>query len=133
MATRKAAEGGLTTRQKLTLFHGSGLTAEAALITPDDQISFDLMLTNGVKALNICTAGLRPMALKQQLGVTQPSQLRRLGFDALHLVDPVWCQEANAAFGPCTSDADCNNHARYMLAIDRPHLLRMRDRAAARV
>ena len=98
MSVRKAPKPGLTTRQKLTLFHGSGLSAEAALSTPDDQITFELLLTNGVKAVNICTAGIRPMALKQ-LGVTQASQMRRLGFDALYLVDPIWCQEANAAFG----------------------------------
>lgn len=99
MSVRKAVDEGLTTRQKLTLFHGSGLSAEAALSTPNDQINFDMMVVNGVKALNICTAGVRPVALKQQLGVAHASQLRRLGFDALHLVDPVWCQEANAAFG----------------------------------
>ena len=98
MSVRRAQAEGLTTRQKLTLFHGSGLRAETALGTPDDQITFDMLLTNGVKALNICTAGIRPLALKQ-FGVTQASQLRRLGFDALHLVDPIWCQEASAAHG----------------------------------
>lgn len=98
MSVRRAHANGLTTRQKLTLFHGSGLSAEAALGTEDDQITFELMLANGVKALNICTAGIRPLALKQ-FGVTQASQLRRLGFDALHLVDPIWCQEASAAHG----------------------------------
>lgn len=98
MSVRRAQAEGLSTRQKLTLFHGSGLSAEAALGTADDQVTFDLLLTNGVKALNICTAGIRPLALKQ-FGVTQASQLRRLGFDALHLVDPVWCQEASAAHG----------------------------------
>lgn len=98
MSVRRAQAGGLTTRQKLTLFHGSGLSAETALCTPDSDITFELMLTKGVKALNICTAGIRPLALKQ-FGVTEASQLRRLGFDALHLVDPVWCQEASAAHG----------------------------------
>ena len=98
MSVRRAQAEGLTTRQKLTLFHGSGLSAEAALGTPDDQITFELLIANGVKALNICTAGIRPLALKQ-FGVVQATQLRRLGFDALHLVDPVWCQEASAAHG----------------------------------
>ena len=98
MSVRRVQPEGLTTRQKLTLFHGSGLSAEMALSTRDEDITFDLLLTNGVKALNICTAGIRPLALKN-FGVVQCSQLRRLGFDALHLVDPVWCQEANAAFG----------------------------------
>jgi len=98
MSVRKAVEEELTTRQKLTLFHGSALTAEAALGTADSDITFDLLLTKGVKALNISTAGIRPLGLKKY-GVTQASQLRRLGFDALYLVDPVWCTEANAAFG----------------------------------
>lgn len=98
MSVRKPAESSLTVRQKLTLFHGSGLNAEQALSTPDDQLGFDMLLSNGVKALNITAAGVRPLALKQ-LGVLNASQLRRLGFDALHLVDPVWCQESSAAFG----------------------------------
>jgi len=98
MSVRKAPEGGLSSRQKLTIFHGSGLNAEKALITMESDITFDFLLSNGVKALNLCTAGIRPLQLKQ-LGVVQASQLRRLGFDALHLVDPIWCVEANAAYG----------------------------------
>jgi hypothetical protein len=98
MSLRKPAEGALTTRQKLTLFHGSGLNAEKALSTKDEEIGFDMLVKNGVKALNICAAGIRPLCLKQH-GVTTAAQMRRLGFDALHLVDPVTCQEANAAYG----------------------------------
>lgn len=44
------------------------------------------------------TAELRPVGL-QKFGINEPWQLRRLGFDALHLVDPIFCTEANAAFG----------------------------------
>lgn len=98
MSIRKAPERGLSTRQKLTIFHGSGLNAEKALITSDSEITFDCLLSNGVKALNLCTAGIRPLQLKQ-LGIVQARHLRRLGFDALHLVDPIWCVEANAAYG----------------------------------
>ena len=98
MSVRKPPADGISTRQKLTLFHGTALTAEAALSTPDDQITFEMMLSNGVKALNIVTAGIRPMTMKQH-GVTTASQMRRLGFDALHLVDSNLCTEANAAFG----------------------------------
>lgn len=49
-------------------------------------------------ALNLVTAELRPLALKK-FGVSDAQQLRRLGFDALHLVDPLFCREANAAYG----------------------------------
>lgn len=98
MSVRKAAAEGLTVRQRLALFHGSGINAETALSTDEEDITFDLMLKHGVKALNIQAAGIRPLQLKKY-GVTQAAQLRRLDYDALHLVDPVICGEANAAFG----------------------------------
>lgn len=98
MSLRKTATDGLSARQKLALFHGTGLSAESALSTADMEITYDLMVANGVKALNISCAGIRPMALKAH-GVVSAAQLRRLGFDALHLVDPVMATEANAAYG----------------------------------
>ena len=95
---RKAQETDLSVRQKLTIFHGSSLSAEVVLGTADDAINFDLLLKNSVTALNLTTAGVRPLELKRR-GVTAAAQLRRLGYDALHLVDPVTCNEASAAFG----------------------------------
>lgn len=95
---RKAPAEGLNVRQRLALFHGSGINAENALTTSEDDITFDLMMRHGVKALNIQAAGIRPMQLKRY-GVTQAAHMRRLDYDALHLVDPVICNEANAAFG----------------------------------
>lgn len=98
MSVRKPADAALSTRQKLALFHGSALNAEQALSIDDDAITFEMLLKNGVKAVNICAAGIRPLALKQH-GVTTAMQMRRLDFDALHLVDPAICQEASAAYG----------------------------------
>lgn len=98
MSLRKPADVGFTARQKLTLFNGTALTAEQALTTADESINFEMLVVNGVRALNISTAGIRPLMLKQH-GILEPQQLRRLGFDALHLVDPVFCQEANSAYG----------------------------------
>ena len=98
MSLRKTASDGLSARQKLALFHGSGVSAEVALSTPDADITYDMLVSNGVKALNIACAGIRPMALKAY-GAESAQQLRRLGFDALHLVDPAMAVEANAAYG----------------------------------
>lgn len=98
MSVRKTQETGLSVRQKLTMFHDSGLSAEVVLGTDDKAINFDLMIKNAVKALNLTTAGVRPIELKRR-GVTTAAQMRRLGYDALHLVDPVICNEASAAFG----------------------------------
>lgn len=98
MSVRKKPVDALDVRQKLTLFHNTGVNAEQALTMSDSEITFEMMVSHGVKALNIVTAGIRPLRLKQ-LGVQTPSQLRRLGFDALHLVDRAFCEEANAAYG----------------------------------
>ena len=98
MSVRKTPEVALSVRQKLTMFHGTGLSAETVLGTEDDAINFELMLKNAVKALNLTTAGVRPLELKRR-GVATAAQLRRLGYDALHLVDPVTCNEASAAYG----------------------------------
>ena len=98
MLVRRKRADGLTVKQRLTLFHGTALSAEQALSLPEDEITIDTLLRNGVKALNVTAAGIRFVQLKE-LGATEAAQLRRIGFDALHLVDPVMCGEANAAFG----------------------------------
>jgi hypothetical protein len=95
---KKAGFQGLTVWQRLTIFHGTGVTAEQALSLDDDAICFDFLVCNGCKALNLATAGVKPVALKG-MGVENPVMLRRLGFDALHLVDTDFCNEANAAYG----------------------------------
>lgn len=99
MIRKPVSEQTLDVKQRLTLFHGTGVTAEQSLVTSEEELTFEFFLKNGVKALNIQTAGVRPLQLKARHGVTTAAQLRRLGFDALHLVDPVTCSEAAAAYG----------------------------------
>ena len=98
MSLRKAQETDLSVRQKLTMFHGSGLGAEVVLTMQDEAVNFDLMLKNAVTALHLTAAGVRPLELRRR-GMSTAAQMRRLGYDALHLVDPVTCNEASAAFG----------------------------------
>ncbi len=98
MSVRKSHDTELSVRQKLTIFHSTGLSAEHVLGMEDDAINFELMLQSAVKALNLTTAGVRPLELRRR-GASTAAHLRRLGYDALHLVDPVTCNEASAAFG----------------------------------
>ena len=98
MSIRTDPPDGLTARQKLTMFYGTGVTASEALSMDEENITFDIMIRSGVKAVNLKTAGIKVMTLKKH-GVEQASQLRRLGFDALHLVDEKWCADACAAYG----------------------------------
>jgi hypothetical protein len=98
MSVRRTREEGLSAFQRLALFHGTAVNAERALSMPEEEITYDFLVKNGVKALNIGTAGVRPVAL-QRMGATSPADLRRLGFSALWLVEPEFCAEANAAYG----------------------------------
>ena len=89
----------LSAKQRLALFHNTSVPAERAISMNESEMTFELFLSAGVRALNISSAGIGPHALKTRFDVQNASQLRRLGFDSLHLVDPIFCNEANAAFG----------------------------------
>ena len=86
------------TRTRLIIFHNSGLKASKALLVPDEEITYDLLLLNQVKAVNFVAAGVGPSALKTR-GVDTASKLRDFGFDSLHLVNSYWCNEALLTFG----------------------------------
>ena len=98
MSLRKKASHGLSPRQRLVLFNNTSVSSERALTMDESEISLEFLIASGVRALNVVAAGIRPLRLKQ-MGVHTASQLRRLGFDALHLVDSATCAEANDAFG----------------------------------
>lgn len=90
--------GNLTVRSRLAIFDGTCVSAETACTMEEDELTYDYMMSNGVKAVNLLVAGMGPTALKAR-GVASAMQLRQLGFDALHLVDPGFCNEASMAFG----------------------------------
>lgn len=98
MAARVEQTTELNVKQRLAIFHNTSVTAEQALVLKAEDITLDFLVQSGVKAVNLVVAGLRPMNLKR-FGVTDAPQLRRLGFTALHLIDPSFCHEANSAYG----------------------------------
>ena len=95
---RVAREKELTPRSRLALFHHTAVNAETACTLEDSEISFDLMMRSGVKASNLIVAGIGALGLKAR-GVHSATQLRQLGFDALHLCDADFCNETSMAFG----------------------------------
>jgi len=88
----------LDTRKRLILFHNTRCKPSNALLMPSDDINYDTMLLNQVKAVNIVAADLKASWLKLR-GFDEPSKLRQLGFDALHLVNPSWCNDALLTYG----------------------------------
>ena len=98
MSVRKPQHAELDLKQRLTLFNGTNINAETVMSKPMEELTFDYFISHGVRALNISTAGIRPLALRS-FGVETALQLKQLGFDSLHLVDPVFAEEACAAYG----------------------------------
>lgn len=88
----------LSTKQRLCLFHGSSVKAEDALLIDYKDLTFEVLLENGVRVQNITAAGIGPQRLKS-MGLESADRLRSIGFDALYLADPRFASEANAAFG----------------------------------
>lgn len=89
---------GIAPRSRLALFSGTQVSASEAFALEDDQINHDSMLKAGVKAINMIVANMGPMTLHKR-GFDEPGQLRNFGFDAGHLCDPSWCNEACMAYG----------------------------------
>lgn len=88
----------LSVRSRLALFDGTSVSAEAACTMEESELTYDMMMRNGVKAVNLMVAGMGPTELRAR-GVESAVQLRQLGFDALYLVDPDFCNQASMAFG----------------------------------
>lgn len=98
MAARTDRQSSLTTKARLCLFYNTGVPAETALSLHDDEITFDYLLQNGSKALNILTAGLGPMDMKRR-GAATAESLRKVGFDAVSLSDRAFANQALLAYG----------------------------------
>ena len=99
MSKRPEKESGLSTKARLTLFHNTPLSAEQALTYEDHAIDFRLLCDQGVKALNLLTAGVGPMELKARGAPGALSLRTHFGFSALHLCDAAFANEICLAFG----------------------------------
>lgn len=98
MSSRPVGSVGLNPRQRLFLLNGVPISAEDVLAMDDSEFTYAFIKEKGVKAVNISAAGLGPKVL-HEMGLSNPHELRQLGFDALHLADPRFAIEANACFG----------------------------------
>lgn len=97
MSVREAPQS-LTAKQRLCLFHGTGVRAEEALVLEEGALTVEFLRQSGVSARNLATAGVGPRMLRK-LGMGECSALRQLGFDSLHLADSKFASEATAVFG----------------------------------
>ena len=98
LAVKREITDAMTVKARLTLFHGTRVSATTALSIPEDQITYDLFLQEGIKAVNFLAAGMGPCDLKAR-GVDTAHKLVILGFDSLHLTNVVFCHQALLSYG----------------------------------
>lgn len=98
MRSSEAISTDLTVRQKLIMFHGTGLSAEAVLSLKDSQITADMVANERVRSVNVSAAGISPSKLKA-MGFATAKSLKTFGFDALSLCDKKFAVAMNAEFG----------------------------------
>lgn len=95
---RNDVECGLSVRRRLAVFFETDVTAEEALAISDELVTYDYLCLHQVRALNLLTAAIGPMQLKER-GALRASDLRHLGFNALHLCDPSFANQVLLAYG----------------------------------
>ncbi len=93
-----AQADGLDVRQKLCIFHETSVAVAEAVALDARDVTHELLVRSGVPATNLLAAGLGPGFLARA-GAPDARALRQMGFDALHLVDARFVDEAVRAFG----------------------------------
>jgi len=88
----------LTTRQRLALVIGGGLTPQEVLLAEDAALDFAFLVKHKVGSDALTSVGIGPLQLKQR-GATGPAELRGLGYDTLDLCGTAFCADAVSAFG----------------------------------
>lgn len=88
----------LTAKQRLALIQGTNTTSGVVLGLGDELINFDFFKKNRIPVPNYFAAGIEVKQLKQR-GVSDPTLLIELGFDALHLTDVGFCEQTIRAYG----------------------------------
>lgn len=88
----------LPPKTRLVIFHNTSVCATTALVMPEGDLDYNFFLANGVKAVNFVAAGVTTVQM-QQRGFDTASKLRDFGFDALHLVNPSFCNSMLIVYG----------------------------------
>lgn len=88
----------LSEAQRLILFHGTTLSIDEAFAMDAADVTFDLMVAHGCTFDSIVAANLQAPALCTA-GFETPTHFKRVGMDALDLVDIGWTRSLVRLFG----------------------------------
>ena len=88
----------LSLRQRLSLVIGTGLSAQTMTEMNDENIDYQFLLSNGIRAPLLKAAKFTPLQLKAR-GVATANHFKSLEFSTLDLVDASFCGQCLAAYG----------------------------------
>lgn len=82
----------------MALVQGTSTTSGAVLGLTDEFINMEFFKKTGIPVQNYFAAGLEVRQLHQR-GASDPADLVQLGFDALNLTDPGFCEQMISTYG----------------------------------
>lgn len=85
-------------KMRLCAFYGSSLSTRDAVMVADQEINYEMLLTNGCSMQCLLAANITPGELVKR-GVDSPQKFKRLGLDALDLLDSSLTQDFIRLFG----------------------------------
>ena len=87
-----------TLRQRIALVLEASVTAETLVAMPDAEIHHTFLVDQGISPTLLRAAKITPLQLKAH-GTRTVTDLSLLGFNAMHLLDEDWCEDAISAYG----------------------------------
>lgn len=96
--TKATTSSRLEVSQRLALIQQTDCSPTICLSLPDESIDFSFFRRYNIPPQNFAAAKLGPTELKMR-GVSDPAGLEMLGFDALHLANPRFCEACIGAYG----------------------------------
>ena len=87
----------LSQKQRLALARRV-VVPQVLLQANDDEINTNFLSKHGIRSVNIKSAGLLPLQLKER-GMRTATDLRTFGFDSIDLNDAAFCASCVSAFG----------------------------------
>jgi hypothetical protein len=89
---------GLTSKLRLALIAGTKVQPKDVLEMQDADINYNFLLKHQIPVTNIRVGGFTPTMLHAR-GALDAEALQRLGFDALHLLNTTFLNDAVAVYG----------------------------------
>lgn len=89
---------GITAKRRLALVAGTQVQPKHVLEMPDADINYNFLLKHNIPVSNIRVGGFTPTVL-QARGAADAEALHTLGFDALHLLNTAFLNDAVSVYG----------------------------------